>query len=411
MEAIIETCAGLDVHQETVVACVLRAPLDARPRPQSRTFGTTTAELLQLADWLSGQEVRSVVMESTGVYWRPVWNILESCEFELILANPRQVKNVPGRKTDQRDAEWLAQLLRCGLVESSFVPAVEQRDLRDLTRRRRRLLQEISMEKNRVHKTLQDANVKLTSVVSDIFGVSGRALIGALGEGNELDAEQVRGMVKGTLRNKVPALLAAVDGRLRPHHLKMIDFSMEHIDFLQRQVAVIEEEIEAQAGPFRQARELLCTIPGVSKDSAIEILAETGTDMSVFHSDAHLAAWAGVSPGNYESAGKSKSGRTGKGNRYLKSALVQSAWSASRAKDTRLRGRFLRLKRRLGRDGSKKAAMAVAHSILKIAHFILTTGRPYVEFGAEYGAASSQARERLLIAQIEKLGYTVMKAA
>jgi transposase len=192
-----------------------------------------------------------VAMESTGVFWRPVWNILEGCDFDLILANPRQVKNLPGRKTDQRDAEWLAQLLRSGLVRRSFVPAVEQRDLRDMTRRRRRLLQEMSSEKNRVHKTLQDANVKLTSVVSNIFGVSGRALIGALGTGVEIDAEQVRAMVKMNLRSKIPALMAAIDGRIRPHHLKMIGFSLEHIDFLQRQVETIEVEIEATCG-FRR---------------------------------------------------------------------------------------------------------------------------------------------------------------
>lgn len=411
MEAIVESCAGLDVHQETVVACVLRAPLDARPRPQSRTFGTTTAELLELADWLGGQEVTSVAMESTGVFWRPVWNILEGCDFDLILANPRQVKNVPGRKTDQRDAEWLVQLLRCGLVRRSFVPAVEQRDLRDLTRRRRRLLQEMSAEKNRVHKTLQDANVKLTGVVSDVFGVSGRALISALGKGAEINAEHVHAMVKANLRSKVPALMAAIDGRIRPHHLKMIGFSLEHIDFLLRQVDAIEEEIEARITSFREARELICTIPGIKKDAATEILAEIGNDMSVFHSDAHLASWAGVSPGNFESAGKSKSGRTAKGNRHLKSALVQAARVASRAKDTRLRGRYLRLKRRLGRDGDKKAVVAVAHSILRIVHFILSTGRPYVEFGPDYGAASSEARARLLVAQVERLGYTVTKAA
>ncbi len=411
MEAIVENCAGLDVHQATVVACVLKAPLDARPRPQSRTFGTTTAELLELADWLREQGVTAVTMESTGVFWRPVWNILEGYDFDLILANPRQVKNVPGRKTDQRDAEWLAQLLRSGLVRRSFVPAVEQRDLRDLTRRRRRLLQEMSSEKNRVHKTLQDANVKLTSVVSDIFGVSGRALISALGTGGEMNAEQVRAMVKTNLRSKVPALMAAIDGRIRPHHLKMIGFSLEHIDFLQRQVDAIEVEIEFHMAPFAEARQLICTIPGVQKDSANEILAEIGTDMSVFHSDTHLASWAGVSPGNFESAGKSRSGRTAKGNRHLKSALVQAAWSASRAKDTRLRGRYLRLKRRLGRDGDKKAVVAVAHSILRIAHFILSSGRPYVEFGSEYGEAASEARVRLLVAQVERLGYTVTKAA
>lgn len=411
MEAIVESCAGLDVHQETVVACVLRAALDSRPRPQLRTFGTTSAELLELADWLRCQEVTVVAMESTGIFWRPVWNILEGNDFDLILANARQVKNVPGRKTDQRDAEWLAQLLRCGLVERSFVPAVEQRDLRDLTRRRRRLLQEMSAEKNRVHKTLQDANVKLTSVVTDLFGVSGRALIAALGTGAEINSENVLALVKGSLRKKVPALMAAVDGRIRPHHLKMIGFSLEHIDFLQRQVDAIEEEIEANIAPFREARELICTIPGIEKAAATEILAEIGPDMSVFQSDAHLSSWAGVSPGNFKSAGKSKGGRTAKGNRHLKAALVQSAWSASRTKGTRLSGRYRRLTHRLGRDGKKKAVVAIAHSILRITYFILSTDQPYVEFGPDFGAASEEARIRRLLTQVERLGYTVTKAA
>jgi transposase len=376
-----------------------------------RTFGTTTAELLELADWLREHEVAVVAMESTGIFWRPVWNILEGYEFDLVLANARQIKNLPGRKTDQRDAEWLAQLLRCGLVQRSFVPAVEQRDLRDLTRRRRTLLQDMSSEKNRVHKTLQDANVKLTSVVTDIFGVSGRALIDALDSGADFTAESVLAVVKGSLRKKVPALIAALDGRIRPHHLKMIGFAFEHIDFLQQQVKAIEDEIEANIAPLHKARELICTIPGLEKAAATEILAEIGGDMSVFHSDAHLASWAGVSPGNFESAGKSKGGRTAKGNRYLKAVLVQAGWSAARTKDTRLSGRYRRLARRLGRDGKKKAIVATAHSILRITYFILSTGRPYLEFGPEYGAASAEARTRRLVAQLERLGYMVTKAA
>src|SRR6266536_3544134 len=337
MDAIVECCAGLDVHQETVVACVLKGALEGRPRGQLRTFGTTVAGLLELSDWLQEQAVTVVAMESTGIFWLPVWNILEGQEFELLLANARKVKNVPGRKTDQRDAEWLAQLLRCGLIERSYVPAVEQRDLRDLTRRRRRLLQTLAAEKNRVHKTLQDANVKLTTSVSDIFGVSGRALVQALRSGQKLDSEEVLALLKGKLRQKAPEVAAALEGRVRPHHLEMIEFSMDHID----------------------------------------ILAEIGIDMSVFHSEAHLASWAGVSPGNFESAGKSKSGRTGRGDRYLKTVLVQAGWAASKTKGTRLSGRYQRLARRLGRDGKKKAVVATAHTLLRIVYFVLTTRRPY----------------------------------
>jgi len=412
MDAIVECCAGLDVHQETVVACVLKGALEGRPRGQLRTFGTTVAGLLELSDWLQEQGVTAVAMESTGIFWRPVWNILEGQEFELLLANARKVKNVPGRKTDQRDAEWLAQLLRCGLIERSYVPAVEQRDLRDLTRRRRRLLQTLAQEKNRVHKTLQDANVKLTTSVSDIFGVSGRALIQALRSGQKLDSEEVLALLKGKLRQKAPEVAAALEGRVRPHHLEMIEFSMDHIDFLERQVEVIEGRIEATlAPPFREARDLICSIPGIERASATEILAEIGIDMSVFHSEAHLASWAGVSPGNFESAGKSKSGRTGRGDRYLKAVLVQAGWAASKTKATRLSGRYQRLARRLGRDGKKKAVVATAHTLLRIVYFVLTTRRPYQEYGAEYGVASVEARTRRVIAQLQRQGYTVTKAA
>jgi transposase len=411
MDAIVESCAGLDVHQETVVVCVLRASLDQRPRPRVRTFGTTTVELLELADWLEDNRVSVVAMESTGIYWRPVWNVLEGGELDLILANARLVKNVPGRKTDQRDAEWLAQLVRCGLVERSFVPSIEQRDLRDLTRRRRKMLQVVAAEKNRVHKTLQDANVKLTTEVSDLFGVSGRALLSALCSGIALTAEDVGGMVKGNLRKKVPALIAALNGRIRPHHLRMIRFSMDHIEFLERQVRVLEKEIEVAVEPFRQARELIRTIPGIDGEAATEIVAEIGTDMGVFRSGSHLASWAGLAPGNFESAGKSRSGRTTQGNRHLKAALVQAAWAASRTKDTRLSGRFWRLARRLGRDGRKKAAVATAHSILRIAHYLLSTGNAYEEYGPDYGGAAAEARERRLLRQVERLGYQVVKAA
>lgn len=411
MDAIVECCAGLDVHQKTVVVCVLRAPLDQKPKPEIRSFGTSTGELLELADWLAERRVSAVAMESTGIYWRPLWNVLEGNGYELTLANARKVKNVPGRKTDQRDAEWLTQLLRCGLVEKSFVPEVEQRDLRDLTRRRRKLLQEISREKNRVHKTLQDANIKLTSVISELFGASGRALLAALLAGSEITPELIASVVKGNVRKKVPELQDALWGRLRPHHLQMIRYSLEHIDFLERQVRSLEAEIEVMLQPFRAERDLLCTIPGIERSSAAEILAEIGTDMTVFPSEACLASWAGVSPGNFESAGKSKGGRTAKGNRNLKPALVQCAWAASHTKDTRLSGRFWRLARRLGRDGTKKAALATAHTLLRVVYYVLSTHNPYVEFGPTYGVRSAEARAQRLARELERMGYTVSKAA
>jgi transposase len=411
MDAIVQSCAGLDVHQKTVVACVLYGPLEEKPKGEMKSFGTTTGELLELADWLRDKEVSVVAMESTGIYWRPVWNVLEGNGYELVLANARKVKNVAGRKTDQRDAEWLAQLLRCGLVEKSFVPNVEQRDLRDLTRRRRKLLQDITQEKNRVHKMLQDANIKLTSVVSDLFGVSGRALLAALTERRDISPELVSAVVKGKLVKKVPELNDALVGRVRPHHRKMIAYSLEHIQFLEKQVKALEEEIDHMIEPFRVEVELLCTIPGIEKPVAAEIVAEIGTDMSIFPSEQQLANWIGVAPGNFESAGKSKGGRTPKGNRYIKSSLVQCAWAASRTKDTRLSGRFWRLARRLGRDARKKALVATAHTLVSIIYYVLSTGNPYQEFGPSYGARSAADREQYLARELQKLGYSVTKKA
>ncbi len=345
------------------------------------------------------------------MFWKPLWNVLENYDWKLILGNARRIKNVPGRKTDQRDAEWLAQLLRCGLVEPSFVPEVEQRDLRDLTRRRRKLLQDITSERNPIHKTLQDANIKLTSHVSDLFGVSGRALLTALVENQDLTPELVLSVVKGNVRKKVAELMVALDGRVRPHHCRMIGYSLQHIDFLTGQVERLEAEIDAMIEPFRKQQELVCTIPGIDKAVAAEILAEVGSDMAVFPSEGHLASWAGLSPGNFESAGRSRGGRTSAGNRYLKSSLVQGAWAASRTKDTRLSGRFWRLSRRLGRDGKKKAAVATAHTILKIAYYVLATDQPYVEYGADFGSQTTAARERRLARELQRLGYSVSKAA
>ena len=342
---------------------------------------------------------------------RPYWNLLEGKDYELILANARQIKNVPGRKTDQKDAEWLAKLLRCGLVERSFVPDVGLRDLRDLTRRRRKLLQDVTQEKNRVHKVLQDANIKLTSYVSDLFGASGRALLATLLEESEVSPQTVAALVKGNLKNKVPQILEALCGRIRPHHRKMIGFSLQHIEFLEAQVKLLEDEIEVMIEPFGAELELLCTIPGVEKATAAAIIAETGVDMSIFPSEAHLASWAGVSPGNNVSAGKSKGGRTAKGNKHLKSALAQSAWAASHTKDTRLAARFWRLTKRLGKEGKKKAAMATAHTIVGIVYYVLSTHNPYLEFGPSYGTRSLASREHRLARELESLGYQVSKVA
>jgi len=306
MDAILECCAGLDVHQETVVACVLHGTLDHKPKKEIKTFGTTTKELLALSDWLEEYNCSHVAMESTGVYWKPVWNILETGSFQLLLANAQRIKNVPGRKTDVKDAEWIAQLLRSGLIEGSFVPPVEIRDLRDLTRYRKKLLHDSTQEKNRIHKVLQDANIKITTYISDIFGVSGRNIIESLLDGEVITITTISQMVKGPLKNKVPSLVEALNNRLRKHHREMIRFSWEHLKFLEQSILDVEKQIEQCLRPYEQEVELLDSIPGVNRKSAAMIIAEIGTDMSVFPTDNHLSSWAGVSPGNNESAGKKK---------------------------------------------------------------------------------------------------------
>jgi transposase len=305
MDAILERCAGLDVHQETVVACILTGRLDKKPRQEIQTFGTTTRELLKLHDWLLESGCTHVAMESTGVYWKPVWNVLES-SFELTLANPQRIKNVPGKKTDMKDAVWIAQLLRCGLIEASFVPPEDIRDLRDLTRYRRKLMEAATAEKNRIHKILQDANIKLSTYITDVFGVSGRALLESVMNGEVLGPDQVKSMVKAQVRKKVPQLVDALNGRVRAHHRKMIRRHYDHLTYLEKEIEALETEIEELLSPYRKEMDLLDTIPGIDKDAAASILAEIGTDMSVFPSEGHLASWGGLSPGNNESAGKKK---------------------------------------------------------------------------------------------------------
>lgn len=306
MEAVLECCVGLDVHQETVVACVIFGPLEHRPKKEIRTFGTTTPELLTLADWLEERKCSHVAMESTGIYWKPVWNILETGSYQLILANAQRIKNVPGRKTDVKDAEWIAQLLRSGLIEGSFVPPVEIRNLRDLTRYRKKLLQDTTQEKNRIHKVLQDANIKITTYISDIFGVSGRNILECLLTGEVITADRITRMVKGKIRNKVPSLVDALNNRLHSHHREMIRFSWRHLEYLEQTILDVEVRIEQCLYPYRQDVVLLDSIPGVSNTAAAIMIAELGTDMSVFPTDKHVSSWAGVSPGNNESAGKKK---------------------------------------------------------------------------------------------------------
>ncbi|KRF42872.1 IS110 family transposase [Paenibacillus sp. Soil787] len=402
MDAVLERCAGLDVHQETVVACVISGPLDRKPQQEIRTFGTTTKELLQLSDWLTDMKCSHVAMESTGVYWKAVWNVLEG-SFTLVLGNAKKIRNVPGRKTDVKDAAWIASLLRCGLIESSFVPPVDIRDLRDLTRYRRKLKGQVTSEKNRIHKILQDANIKLTTYVSDLFGKSGLALLEAIVNGEVLDTDSVKNMVFSQLKKKVPDLIEALNGRVRAHHRFMIGRHLEHLRQVEEHIEFLQGEIDRMLKPYREEIDLLITIPGIQEDAAASILAEIGVDMSVFPSENHLASWATVCPGNNESAGKSRSSKTNKGNKGLKAVLCQVAWAASKTKSTRIAAFYSRV---VKRRGPKKAAVATAHLILKICYIMLRDKTTYQELGWDY----LQTKEKGLdywVSKIKSLGYSI----
>lgn len=403
MDAIRKCCAGLDVHQESITACILDSPLDRKPKPLIKNFGTTTRELLQLQDWLAEHKCTEVAMESTGVYWKSVWNILESSCI-LTLANPAHIKNMPGRKTDVKDAQWIAQLHRCGLVHASMVPAQDIRDLRDRTRYRQIIVHMIASEKNRIHKLLQDANIKLTTFVSDLFGISGRALLEKLMDGEMLDEEQVRDLVKTKLKKKVPQLVDALNGKVRLHHREMIRMHMDTIKFLEKKVEELEQSIQELLKPYEKEVELLETIPGIKTDAAASIIAEIGTNMDLFQTEAHLASWAGICPGNNESAGVKKKAKSRKGNKHLKAMLCQSVWAINRKKDCRITSFFHRVKRR---QGEKKAAMATAHLYLKIIYYILSDKVEYRELGTHYLPDKKERSLDQLKKQIEKMGYAI----
>ena len=407
MDVLYPRCCGLDVHKKSVVACVLLSDGET-VQQQVRTFGTMTAELLELSDWLAKLGVSHVALESTGVYWQPVWNLLEE-RFALLLVNARHVKQVPGRKTDVRDSQWLAELLRHGLLRASFVPDRPQRELRELTRYRTSLVQERAAEVNRLQKTLEGANLKLASVATDITGVSGQAILEALASG-ETDAAVLADLARGRLKAKREALEQALIGQVGPHQRFLLG---EHLRRLREVDAAIERvsgEIEARLRPFAPARERLETIPGVGRRIAQILLAELGPDLRRFPSARHLAlrcAGAGMCPGNHESAGKRFGGTTRKGDPWLRSALVEAAQAAGRTKDTYLGTQFRRLAQRRGR---KRAAVAVGPSILVIVYYLLTRERTYQELGADHLAQRDQAaRERRLAREAQALGYALSK--
>ena len=403
MDRQLERCCGLDVHKETIAACVRLGGRSGHATQQVQTFRTTAADLVVLHDWLAAQGVTHVAMESTGVYWKPVVYALES-DFTCLLVNAAHIKQVPGRKTDVQDCVWIAQLLEHGLLRGSFVPPVPIRELRDLTRYRKALIQDRTRVANRLHKALEDAGVKLASVASDILGVSGRAMLQALAEGTT-DPVLLADLARGRLRGKLPAIRAALAGRFRPHHGFLVGQLLAHLDYIDEAIATLSAEIESRLSPFADQLTRLDSIPGLNRRTAEVIIAEVGVDMSAFPTAAHLASWAALCPGNNESAGKHKSGKTRKGNRWLRTALIEAAAGASRAKDSALQARFRRV---LRHRGPKKAVVALAHTLLRIAYHVLANGTVYRELGGDYHDRQHHQRvTRRAIQLLQRQGYRV----
>ncbi len=404
MEAIVERCCGLDVHQATVVACLLVGRPEQKPRKVIRTFGTMTVDLIALRDWLRDEGCTHVGMESTGVYWMPVYTILEG-QFDLIIGNATHIKQVPGRKTDVKDSEWIADLLRHGLIRRSFVPPKPLRDLRDLLRYRRKLVESAMSERNRTLKLLETANIKLATVASDVFGVSGRCMLRALLAGR-LTVAEMANLAKGSLRKKLPQLQTALDGRVEEHHRFLLEMQLERLEQVEASIDRLDQRIDEKLVPYAEPHTRLMQIPGVDRVGAAVLIAELGVDMSVFPSVHHAAAWAGVSPGNNESAGKRKGQPGRKGNIHLTTALVQAATSAARTKGTYLKQKYWRLK---ARRGPMRAALAIAHKILIAAYHMLAEGVGYKDLGDSYlDRASAVATKRTLVKRLEKLGYHVV---
>ena len=399
MEVVYSHCCGLDVHKKIVVACVVTPE-----GKEIRTFSTMTEDLISMVDWIKGKGCTHVAMESTGSFWKPLFNLLELENIQTLVVNAKHMKNVPGRKTDVKDAEWIAGLLRHGLLQGSYIPDRDQRELRELIRYRRSLIDERAREVNRIQKVLEGANIKLSSVASDVLGKSGRAMLEAMIAGEE-DPEILSELAQRRLKSKKPELQKALNGLIGHHQKLMLKTQLRHIDYLADEIKKLDEEIKQRMLPFDEDLELLDTIPGVGRRTAEQILAEIVTDMNQFPSAAHMCSWAGLSPGNNESAGKRKSGRTRKGNKKLRSALVEAARAAGRTKNTYLSSQYHRLS---ARRGANRAAVAVAHSILTIAYYIIKRKQPYIELGPTY----YEERKRDIVTKqsikkLESLGYKV----
>ncbi len=410
-EVVNARCCGLDVHKEAVVACVRVTGPDGKVTEDVRTFSTTTRGLLELGDWLAAERVTAVAMESTGVYWKPVWNLLESRvtvdgeAIGVMLVNARHVKNVPGRKTDVKDCQWIAKLLAAGLLSASFVPDRPQRELRDLTRQRVQLIQDKTRAANRLQKVLEDANIKLASVASDVLGVSGRDMLRAIIKG-EMTPAQMAELARMQLRKKIPQLTDALDGKVTPHHRFMLGRALDQVEHLEKQIGEFDQRIEAVMSPLElKAVEVIDEIPGFDKRAAQNVVAEIGTDMGRFPTSGHLASWAGMCPGNNESAGKRRSGRTNEGNKWLKRTLAQTAWAGSRTKASYFHALFARLSRR---RGPKRAAMAVGHSQLCVVYELLKHDKKFQDLGVGYFDNRDADRlKQQLVAKLERLGCKV----
>ena len=409
MDVIVDRCAGLDVHKKTVMATV-RTPDGKGGRAQhTREYATFTGRLVELRDWLVAEGVTQVAMEATGVYWRPVWHVLEeAASLELLLVNPAHFKNLPGRKTDVKDSEWLAQLLECGLLRGSFIPPANVAKLRDLTRYRTKIVGERVRETQRVQKLLEDAGIKLDSVATDVLGVSSRRMLEALIAG-ERDPEVLAEMALGRMRPKIEVLREALVGRFDDHHALLLRMHLDHIDELLGMETRLDGDVDRLMAPFDEAATRLLSIPGVGKRVAEVIVAEIGIDMTRFPTDKHLASWAGLCPGHHESAGKRRSGKARKGNPALRTAMCEAAWAASHGKDTYLVAQIRRFKRRFGTRSDTKAIFAVAHTMIVIVWHVLHDNATYEELGADFfdRRTDTEARQRQLVRQLEALGNKV----
>jgi transposase len=408
MDAIVDRCAALDVHKDTVMACVRVVDGKGGRSQEVREFRTFTAGLRALRDWLRERGVTQVAMEATGVYWKPVWHVLEAePSWELLLANAQHVKNLPGRKTDVADAIWLCQLLECGLLRGSFIPPKPIAQLRDLTRYRKKLIEERTRETQRIHKLLEDAGIKLDSVVSDVLGKSARAMLEGLIAG-ERDVFVLADLAQTRMRPKIGDLRLALEGGFDDHHALLLRMHLDQIDHLSASIDRLDVEVDRLMRPFAAEHERLQAIPGIGKRTAEVVIAEIGVDMSRFPTSGHLASWAGMCPGNHESAGKRRTGKARKGDAALRAALVESAWAAARTK-TYPGAQYRRLARRFGKKGEAKAAYAVGHTLLVMTWHVLHDQVDYRELGADYfdTRQDSKQRERYLVRQLEALGHTV----